>query len=34
VKEKALWLAIGIVVGIVFAPQIQKLPLVSKLPTV
>jgi hypothetical protein len=33
VKEKALWLGIGIVVGIVFAPQISKLPFVSKLPT-
>jgi len=34
VKEKVLWLAIGIVVGIVFAPQISKLPLVNKLPQV
>lgn len=33
-KEKALWLALGVVVGIVFAPQISKLPLVSKLPQV
>lgn len=33
-KEKVLWLAIGIVVGIVFAPQISKLPLVNKLPQV
>ena len=33
-KEKALWLAIGVVVGIIFAPQISKLPLVSKLPQV
>lgn len=33
-KEKALYIAIGVVIGIVFAPQISKLPLVSKLPTV
>lgn len=33
-KEKALWLAIGVVVGIVFSQQIQKLPLVSKIPQV
>lgn len=33
-KEKALYIAIGVVVGIVFAPQISKLPLISKLPTV
>lgn len=33
-KEKALYIAIGVVVGIVFAPQIGKLPLISKLPTV
>lgn len=32
-KEKALWLAAGIVLGIVLAPQISKLPLVSKIPT-
>jgi hypothetical protein len=34
VKEKAIYIAIGVVVGIVFAPQISKLPLISKLPTV
>lgn len=33
-KEKAIWLAVGVVLGIVFAPQISKLPLVSKLPQV
>lgn len=33
-KEKAIYIAIGVVIGIVFAPQISKLPLVSKLPTV
>lgn len=27
-----MWLAIGVVVGIVFAPQISKLPLVSRIP--
>jgi hypothetical protein len=34
VKEKAIWLAVGVVLGIVFAPQISKLPLVSKIPQV
>lgn len=33
-KDKIIWLAVGIVAGIVFAPQIQKLPLVGKLPQV
>lgn len=33
-KEKAIYIVIGVVIGIVFAPQISKLPLVSKLPTV
>lgn len=33
-KEKALWLGIGIVLGIILQPQISKLPLVNKLPTV
>ncbi len=33
-KEKAIWFAIGVVAGIVFAPQISKLPLVNKLPQV
>ena len=33
-KSKLLWLAGGIVVGIVLAPQIQKLPLVNKIPQV
>lgn len=33
-KEKAIWLAAGVVLGIVFAPQISKLPLVNKLPQV
>lgn len=33
-KEKALWLGIGILVGIVFSQQISKLPLVNKIPQV
>lgn len=33
-KEKALWLAVGVVVGIVFSAQIKSLPLVSKIPTI
>ena len=31
-KKTVLTLAAGIVVGIIFAPQISKLPLVNKLP--
>jgi len=34
VKEKAIWLAVGVVLGIVFAPQVSKLPLISKIPQV
>jgi hypothetical protein len=34
VKDKLIWLVVGVAVGIVFAPQIQKLPLVNKLPQV
>lgn len=33
-KKELLWLAGGIVLGIVFAPQIQKIPLVNKIPQV
>jgi hypothetical protein len=33
-KSKLLWLGAGIVLGIILQPQISKLPLVSKLPTV
>lgn len=33
-KEKALWLGIGIIVGIVFAPQVARIPLVNKIPQV
>lgn len=33
-KEKATWLAIGIVAGIVLRSQIDRLPFVSKIPTV
>ena len=32
-KEKILYVALGAVLGIVLAPQIAKLPLVSKIPT-
>ena len=33
-KKELLWLAGGIVLGIVFAPQVSKLPLVNKIPSV
>lgn len=33
-KSKLLWLAGGVVIGIVLAPQISKLPLVNKIPQV
>lgn len=33
-KEKIIWASIGVVIGIVLAPQISKLPLVNKLPQV
>jgi hypothetical protein len=33
-KSHLLWLAGGVVIGIVFAQQIKSLPLVSKIPTV
>jgi hypothetical protein len=33
-KKTILTLLAGVVLGIVFAPQVQKLPLVNKLPTV
>ena len=33
-KKELLWLAGGIILGVVFAPQVAKLPLVNKLPTV
>ena len=33
-KSKLIWLAAGVVVGIVLAPQISKLPLVNKIPQV
>jgi hypothetical protein len=33
VKEKALYVGIGVLLGIVLAPQISKLPLVNKIPT-
>ena len=33
-KEKLTWLAIGIVAGIVLRSQIDRIPLVNKIPTV
>jgi hypothetical protein len=33
-KDKVLWVAVGVVAGIVLAPQLQKLPLVNKIPQV
>jgi|HubBroStandDraft_1064217.scaffolds.fasta_scaffold2060759_2 hypothetical protein len=33
-KEKVTWLAIGLVVGVVFASQIRRIPGVDKIPTV
>lgn len=33
-KSKLLWLAGGVVIGIVLRPQISKLPLVNKIPSV
>jgi hypothetical protein len=32
-KEKLIWLGVGIVVGIVFAPQVSKIPFINKIPT-
>lgn len=33
-NNKLLWLVGGVVLGIVLAPQISKLPLVNKIPQV
>lgn len=33
-KKELFYLAAGVVLGIVFAPQIAKLPLVNKIPQV
>ena len=33
-KSKLLYVAIGVAVGIVFAPQVAKIPLINKLPQV
>lgn len=33
-KKTLLTLAAGIVIGVVFAPQVQKIPLVNKLPQI
>lgn len=33
-KKELLWLVAGVVLGIVLQPQITRLPLVSKIPSV
>jgi hypothetical protein len=33
-KKELLWLLGGVVLGIVFAPQVSKIPLVNKIPQV
>lgn len=33
-KEHMIWLGIGLLAGIIFAPQIRKIPGVSKIPQV
>ena len=33
-KRELMWVALGVVVGLVAAPQIRKIPGVSKIPTV
>lgn len=33
-KEKLFWTTVGVVVGLVAAPQLRKLPLVDKLPEI
>lgn len=33
-KAEIKWLVVGVVVGIVLAPQISKLPLVNRIPQV
>lgn len=33
-KEKITWALVGIVIGIVFAGQIRRLPLVDRIPQV
>jgi hypothetical protein len=33
-KKEVMWLVAGVVIGIVFAPQVAKLPLVNKIPQV
>lgn len=32
-KKTLMLVALGVIAGVVFAPQVQKLPLVNKLPT-
>lgn len=34
IKEKIIWVGIGVLVGIVFANQVKSLPLVNKIPQV
>jgi hypothetical protein len=31
-RKELVWLGIGLLAGIVFAPQISKIPLVNKIP--
>lgn len=31
-KDKLMWLAAGILLGVIFAPQVAKIPLVNKIP--
>lgn len=33
-KSKLLWVGVGVVLGVVFAPQVAKIPGLNKLPTV
>ena len=33
-KKELLWLVGGVILGIVFAPQVAKLPLVNKIPQI
>lgn len=33
-KQHMTWLAVGILVGVVFSPQVRRLPLLNKLPSV
>jgi hypothetical protein len=33
-KEKLTWLGVGILVGIVFRSQVDKIPLINRVPSV